>query len=161
QLAIDLADNPLLQSDKGLRMFAFIVKGDIDTETNTGAMRNDWQAVESLAKELGNEKWQYRALAQLGIAAFYDGDLESARKNVGTALQIATKLGDTAAQIRCLTILGRGLLQTRSFDQALAYLDNANQLAARVPDAGYQFTVEELRVQALLELRRLDNAKRA
>src|SRR5215469_5632892 len=30
QLATELAENPLLQSDKELRMFAFIVKGDID-----------------------------------------------------------------------------------------------------------------------------------
>ena len=32
-------------------MFTFIVKGDIDTETNSGAMRNDWQAVEQLAEQ--------------------------------------------------------------------------------------------------------------
>jgi CHAT domain-containing protein len=161
QLAIDLADDPRLQSDKELRMFAFIVKGDIDTETNTGAMRNDWQAVQTLANELGNEKWQCRALAQLGIAAFYDGDLETARKDVGTALQTATKLGDAAAEIRFLTILANGLVETKAYDQALAYLDNANQLASRIPEAGYQFTVEELRVQALLNQKQLDNAQLA
>src|SRR5690242_16133954 len=113
QLALDLASNPLLQSDKELRMFALIVKGDIDTETNTGAMRHDWEAVEQLAGETGDKKWQYRALAQLGIASFYNGDLEAARKQVGTALQRATDLGDNAAQVRFLTILANGLVQTK------------------------------------------------
>ena len=160
QLATDLADNSLLQSDKELRMFAFIVKGDIDTETNSGAMRSDWQAVEHLAEQRGDQKWQYRALAQLGIAAFYDGDLETARKNVGTALQLATKAGDAAGQIRLLTILAYGLVQTKAYDQALAYLDNAAELARRIPDVGFQYTAEELRVEALLGLKQLDRAQR-
>src|SRR4029077_3602254 len=46
QLAEALEDNPLLQNDKELRMFCLIVKGDIDTEINTGAMRQDWEQVE-------------------------------------------------------------------------------------------------------------------
>src|SRR5450759_4388151 len=71
QLAESLEDDPLLQHDKELRMFCLIVKGDIDTETNTGAMRQDWEQVQTLAHDLGDMKWQYRALAQLGIEAVY------------------------------------------------------------------------------------------
>jgi CHAT domain-containing protein len=160
QLATDLSDDPLLQSDKELRMFAFIVKGDIDGEINSGAMRNDWQAVEQLAEQTRDQKWQYRALAQLGIAAFYDGDLETARKNVGTALQLATKSEDAAGQIRFLTILAFGLVQTKAYDQALAYLDNATELARRIPDVGFQYTAEELRIQSLLGLKQFDSAQR-
>ena len=113
QLAEELEDDPLLQNDKELRMFCFIVKGDIDTETNTGAMKQDWEQVQTLAQELGNTKWQYRALAQLGIAAFYDADLETARKDVGAALAAATKAGDVGAQIRILTILANGLMRVQ------------------------------------------------
>ena len=119
-------------------MFCLIVKGDIDTETNTGAMRKDWEQVQ-LAHELRNTKWEYRALAQLGIAGIYDADLETARKNIGTALEAATKAGDTAAQIRFLTILANGLVQTKAYEQALEYLDNAAKLASRIQDVGYQF----------------------
>ncbi len=57
QLAEALEQDPLLQNDKELRMFAFIVKGDIDTETNTGAMRRDWEQVQRLAQDLGDMKW--------------------------------------------------------------------------------------------------------
>jgi hypothetical protein len=52
QLALELEENVLLRSDKELRMFAFIVKGDLDTETDTAAMRHDWQQVQALAREL-------------------------------------------------------------------------------------------------------------
>lgn len=105
QLANELASNPLLQSDKNLRMFCLIVKGDVDGEINAAAMREDWQQVAALARDLGNDRWQYRALAQLGIAAFYDGDLQTARRNVGAALEQATKNGDAGAQIRYMTAL--------------------------------------------------------
>jgi len=60
-LAQELATNPLLQSDKELRMFCLIVKGDFDGEIDAPAMRRDWMEVAALAKELGNTKWQYRA----------------------------------------------------------------------------------------------------
>ncbi len=160
QLAESLDDDPLLQNDKELRMFCLIVKGDIDTEIDTGAMRQDWQQVQALAEEMGNFKWQYRALAQLGIAAFYDADLETARKNVGAALAAAEKAGDVGAQIRFLTILANGLLQSKMFEQALTYAENAIKMAAAVPDAGYQFPAQELRIQALIGLGRLDAAQR-
>jgi len=57
-------------------------------------MRQDWEQVMALARDLGDSKWQYRALAQLSMAAFYDADLETARKNIGTALAAATTNGD-------------------------------------------------------------------
>src|SRR6266404_1935074 len=152
QLAEALEDDPLLQNDKELRMFSFIVKGDIDTETNTGAMRRDWEQVQTLAQDLANSQWQYRALAQLGIAAFYDADLKTARKNVGAALAAAMKAGDTGAQIRFLTILANGLVQSKMYEQALVYIENAIKIAGGIPDAGYPFTAQELRINALIGL---------
>ncbi|PWU04229.1 MAG: hypothetical protein C5B51_17200, partial [Terriglobia bacterium] len=160
QLAEALDNDPLLQGDKELRMFCLIVKGDIDTETDTAAMRQDWTEVQALAQELGSVSWQYRALAQLGIAAFYDTDLELARENVGTALSVATQTRDVGTQIRCLTILANGFLESRMFEQALTYLESAIKIAATTPDTGYQFTPQELRVQALIGLRQFDEAQR-
>lgn len=159
QLAKDLESNPILQSDKELRMFCLIVKGDIDGEIDSRVMRDDWQQVAALASDLGNSKWQYRALAQLGIAAFYDGDLETARKNVGGALADATKNGDAGAQIRFLTMLGIGLVESKLYDQALPYFDNASKIAAATPDAGYPFNTNEPRVTALIGLHQLDAAQ--
>src|SRR5271154_3088718 len=161
QLAEALEDDLLLQNDKELRMFCLIVKGDIDTETNTGAMKQDWVQVQTLAKELGNAKWQYRALAQLGIAAFYDADLETARKDAGGALIAATTAGDAGAQIRILTILATGLNETMMYEQALALVDNAIKIATATPDTGDQFTARALRINVLMGLGQLDAAHKA
>ena len=159
QLAAELDANPLLLNDKQLRMFCFIVKGDIDTELNSGAMREDWEQVQALAVELGNTKWQYRALAQLGLAAFYEGDLATARKNVGSALAAATAAGDAAAQIQYLTDLGIGLVLTKMYEQALPYFDKALQVASATPDAGYPFPTYEQRLDALIGLKQFDAAQ--
>jgi hypothetical protein len=161
ELAEALDSDPLLQNDKELRMFCLIVKGDIDTETNTGAMRQDWESVRSLAGDLGNAKWQNRALAQLSMAAFYDADLETARKDIGTALAAATSSGDIGGQIRSLTIIGGALLHTKVYDQSLAYLANVDKIAASTPDAGYQFTAQEMRIQDLIGLRQFEAAQRS
>jgi CHAT domain-containing protein len=160
QLAQALDEDPLLRTDKELRMFCLIVKGDIDTEINTGAMREDWEQVQALARELGNQKWQYRALAQLGVAAFYDTDLETARKNVGTALAMAEKARDTGAQIRFLTIFANGLLKSRMYEQAHEYCEKAISIAARIPEAGYQFPAQEMCIEALIGLKQLEAAQR-
>ena len=161
QLGDTLDDDPLLQNDKELRMFCLIVKGEIDADTSTGAMRQDWEQVTALAKDLGDSKWQYRALAHLGLAAFYDADLETARKNIGTALVAATTSGDIGGQLRSLTIVAGGLLHTKMYEQSLTYIANADKIAATHPDTGYQFTVQEIRIGALLGLGKIDAAQQA
>ena len=159
QLAAELDRNPLLLNDRQLRMFCLIVKGDVDSELNSNAMRRDWEQVQALARELGNTKWQYRSLAQLGLVAFYEGDLATARKNVGSALAAATAAGDAAAQVRYLTALGNGLVASKLYEQALPYLDKALQIANATPDAGYPFVTYEQRLDALIGLKQFDAAQ--
>ena len=43
-------------------MYCLAVKGEIDGEIDNAAMRRDWTEVSKLAQNLGNAKWQYRAL---------------------------------------------------------------------------------------------------
>ena len=159
QLGTELETNPLLLNDKQLRMFCFIVKGDIDQELNSGAMRYDWEQVQALAGELGNEKWQYRALAELGLAAYYEGDLATARQNVGSALASATAAHDAGAQIELLMELATGLIFTKLYEQSIPYLDKALQIASATPDAGYPFPAYEQRLNALIGLKQFDQAQ--
>ena len=100
------------------------------------------------------------ALAQLGIAAFYDADLETARQDLVTALAAATKAGDAGAQIRFLTMLGYGLAESKMYEQALAYIENPINIATATSDAGYQFPAQEVRIAALIGLKQLDTAQR-
>ena len=121
RLGQELATNPLLQSDKELRMFCLAVKGDFDGEIDSAAMRQDWKEVRALADELGSAKWQYRAQGQLGFADFYDGDLSAAQRNVGAALIGATKFKDTGAQIFYMSAISNGYLNQGMDDQTLAF----------------------------------------
>jgi len=159
QLASELDNNPLLQTDKQLRLFCLIVKGDIDGEIDAGAMLEDWERVQDLATELNDKKWQYRALAQPGVAAFYNGDLTTARKNVASALAAATKNNDAGAQVRLLTTLGLGLHESHMDEEALTYFDNALKIASTVPDIGYPFATKEAILQGLIDVKRDDAAQ--
>src|SRR2546425_7340259 len=96
-------------------MFCLIVKGDIDEEFDPRAMRQDWEQVQALARDLGDTKWQYRSLAELGMAAFYEGDLTTARQNVASALQAAENNSDAGAQIPDLTVFRGALLRSHIY----------------------------------------------
>ena len=93
------------------------------------------------------------------MAAFYEGDLVTARKNVGAALAAATAAGDAGAQIRFLTVLGTGLVLTKLYEHAIPYLEKALQIASVTPDAGYQFSTNEARLNALIGPKQLDAAQ--
>ena len=159
ELASELDNNSLLQADKQLRLFCLIVKGDIDGEIDAGAMREDWEQVQDLAMELGDKKWQYRALAQLGVAAFYNGDLATAGKNVANALAAATRSGDRAAQVRFMTTLGIGLRESHMNEEAVTYFDNALKIASTIPDIGYAFLTKEALLENLVDMKRADAAQ--
>ena len=51
KLAQELAANPILQSDKELRMYCLAAKGDVDGEIDSAAMRRDWTEVSTLAQD--------------------------------------------------------------------------------------------------------------
>ena len=148
----ELVANPLLQSDKELRMFCLIVKGDFDGESDTPAMRRDWAEVASLAQALGNTKWQYRAQGQLGFADFYDGDLPGAQRNVAQALIGATKTGDIGGQIFYLSTTASGLALQGMNDQANQYASRAIAIADANPDAGYPIIAHQARLSAMVQL---------
>ena len=160
QLDEELEENDLLGSNKRLRMFCLAVKGDIDQEFDAVKMQHDWEAVSALAAELGDQKWQNRALAQLGIAAFYQGDIATATRNIGTAMAVTMKIGDVGGQIRYTVVLGLGYLSGQMYDQAMSYFDKAIQMAAETPDAGSQFLAHESKVRALIGLKKWDEAEK-
>jgi len=159
ELGTELENNPLLQSDKELRLFCLMVLGDIDGEIDAAPMRRDWEAALRLAHELGDKKLENRASGELGFALFLEGDMATARQRVAGALMGAMMLGDTGAQIRYLAAVGHAYVQLGSYDDALAYFDKALKIAATNPDAGYQFVVNEGRLQAFRSMGKLDEAE--
>jgi CHAT domain-containing protein len=159
RLGRELTTNPLLESDKELRMFCLTIKGDFDGEIDSAAMRRDWEEVRSLADELGNAKWRYRAQAQLGFADYYDGDVSASQRNVAEALLAATQIKDVGAQIFILGAIADGQVNQGMADQGLDFADRAISLAAANPDAGYPFLAHTVRVFALLRKGQPETAK--
>jgi hypothetical protein len=115
QLEDQLDGDPLLQSDHEARLFCLRIKAEIDGEMQSIAARRDWERVAELAKELGDNKWQNRSLAGIGIAAFYSGDFATARQNIGAALVAATRIGDVGTQVQYLYAVGMGLLASQTY----------------------------------------------
>lgn len=155
----ELLSNPLLRSDKELRMFALIVKGELDGEVDSGAMRQDWTEVGRLAGELGNDKWRFRAQGQLGFADFYGGDIPGAQRNVAAALIGATSVHDTGGQIFYLSATAEGLVGQNLDDEALQYADRAIALANATPEAGYPIIAEKARLIAIVNKGQIETAK--
>lgn len=108
-----LDSDPRMKSDRDLRISCLAIKGDIDGEMGAAAMRRDWEEVARLAPDASDRRWQYRASAELGMAAFYEGDLQTARKNISAALIAATEAHDAGSQIKYLYAIGLGLNQAR------------------------------------------------
>src|SRR5579885_574537 len=145
-------NDPLLKADDELRLFALIVKGDIDGELNAGPMRLDWEAVQDLARRLRNERWVNRAGGEIGFSYYLEGDLTRARQMVGAALLTATMTGDVGGQIRYLAAIGTALVLAENARDALSYFDKALKAANAHPEVGYQFLIHEGRVLAYKQL---------
>ena len=109
QIMTLLDREPLLQSDPPLRLFALMVKGDVDGELDPEPARQDWEAVLTLARQLGNQKWMDRASAEIGFADFLEGNYDTAQKRVFGALANVQAHHDIGAQMRYLGPLVQGL----------------------------------------------------
>ena len=155
------AVEPLVRSDKRLYLFYLGIKAEIDGEMRSSAARQDWEAVAQVARDLGNFKWENRSLAGVGMAAFYAGDLTTARQNISAALVSATQNHDVGSQVQYLYAVGNGLAATQLDAQALSYFDKAISLALATPNAGYPFMVNLARCAALVRLGQVVEAKKA
>jgi len=154
----ELKQNALLQNDSALRMFVLQVKGDIDFELDASIASRDWQEVLTIATKAGDAKWQRRAKGELGLTAFVEGDILTARKLVGTALVEATLAGDAGAQVRYLAAIGTALGLMKNFDQSLERLNQAIAIAEKNPVIGYSFPTQEAKIQALAGMNRITEA---
>ncbi len=159
QMAEDLETLPFLQTDRRVRMFCLIVKGDFDGESDHAAMSRDWGDVQNLAKELGDKNWEHRADAQLGVAAFYNGDIESSRKRVGAALIAAHAIGDKPGEMMALAILAHGLTLMKLHSQALPYIEQALKVAKSDPDIGFAQVAHETKLSILIGTQKLEAAQ--
>ena len=158
ELEHDLDVDPLLRSDERLRLFCLTIKATIDGEMQSSSARKDWEQVAQIAKELGDAKWQYRSTAGLGMAAFYSGDLATARKNIIAGLMAATQNHDVGAEVQYLYAVASGLAASQMQVQSISYFDKAIGLALSTPDAGYPALVYLGKADALVSSGKVEEA---
>ena len=70
-------------------------------------------------------------------AAFYEGDLETARRNIGGALLASTQANDVGGKMKYLYAIGLGLNMAQMSTEAITYLDKAIALSHATPGAPY------------------------
>jgi len=65
-----LLNDPLVKTDRALRLRCLTVKGDADLDIDSNLAQRDWKEALVLARELGLPDWESRAKGELGIIAF-------------------------------------------------------------------------------------------
>jgi CHAT domain-containing protein len=150
----------MMKKDLRLRLFCLSIKADIDGEMQSEAMQRDWEQIAWLARLLKDTKWQYRAAAGLGMAAFYRGDIETARKKIVGALLSAMAAHDVGSEVKYLYAIGNGLTATKQYGDAIEYLDEAIKVSLATPGAPYPFMMYVVKGQALAGLGKFGQARK-
>lgn len=150
-LAAEL-ENPIVQNDPKLRLFCLTAKGYTDLDVNLASCRTAWEQALQITHELKDTEWESRALGELGIVAFLEGDRTKAQKLVGTAVFSAMKNDDVAAQIRFLSMIGNGLADLKRYDEASEFFTRALKLAGETKDIGFSFMAYEGQARCLTAL---------
>ncbi len=154
-----LLDDPIVKSDKTLRLRCLTVKGDADLDTNGSFAQRDWTEALSIAKELGLADWESRANGELGILAFLNGDSSGAIVQVGLALRRAVTAHDLGAEIRYRTIAASGMTELGQMDAALSQFDKAIALATNNKDLGMPLLALTGKAGALVKMNRQAEAR--
>jgi len=152
-------ENPIVQKDPKLRLFALTAKGYTDLDVNLASCRTAWEQALVTARDLRDRNWEARATGELGIIAFLEGDRTKAEKLVGSALLAAMKNGDVAAQVRFLSMIGDGFADARRYEEASEFFARALKLANDTREIGFPFMAYEGEARCLTAQGKPDAAK--
>jgi len=93
------------------------------------------------------------------MAAYYEGDRQTARQNISAALIAAMRAHDIGSQIKYLYAIGAGLNQARMYSETIQYLERAIALAKATRGAPYPFMTLLEKAQALASTGQMQQAK--
>ncbi len=150
--------NPATRSDPRLRMWCLVNKGYVDLSIDLLSAKADWAEALKIAIKLGENQWKTRALGELGVVSFLEGNTSKAADQVGYALFSATASGDIGAQIRFSDMLGTGLNEIHRYSEAIPFFERAIKLGNN-RDVGFPFMAYEREAEALLELGKVERAQ--
>lgn len=130
------------------RLRILTILGMFETNYDAGMARRTWAKVESLAIRQGHFLLASRAVGEQGIAAFLQGDISTAKRDVLWAWAVA-KIDDPAAQIRYASVYGAGLVALKKYRQALKPLNHAIRVAEKTPGVAYPTIAITAKIAAL------------
>jgi CHAT domain-containing protein len=151
QIETDLK-RTVVENDPALKIRALALKGLIDLNIDTIGAEGDFTQMLSLAKSLGDQKWQNRAAGELGIVAGVNGDLGTASVAIRNAIRQAVVLHDLSAEVYFSIWLANGMTVNGMADRALPVLDHALDAVKQNPDAGVPAQLYIARIRALIYL---------
>jgi len=151
--------NPIVQTDKRLRLWCLIAKGYTDIEIDYRATKRDWLEAQEIANVLGENQWATRASGELGLVAFLEGNPGRAARLLGGALLSTMASGDTGGQIRFLELIGRGFEEVNRHSEALRFFERAIKLADAEKDSGLPYMAYEGKARALVAIGKPEEAK--
>lgn len=154
---VRLLANPLTQSDPLLQIRGLALLGIIDLNTNTAAAAEDWNKVLTIARKVGDQKWENRARGELGLVAGVSGDIGSAALALYAAISKAEQLGDVSAHINFATWLANGMSVHGMADRAVRVVDKAADLAR---NSGYTEIPLQLSIAKIRALANLSEPQR-
>src|SRR5207248_1104658 len=123
-----------------------------DLNLNTAAALDDFTQIQTLARSIGDRKWENRASGQLGIVAGVNGDVGAAAVALLKAISTAGALKDVAGQISFATWLANGMTVHGMADRAVPLIDNALNLVSKEPDAGFPVQLYIAKIRALVTM---------
>lgn len=147
QLTQDLALPEAQDQQTKLRILT--IRGMVESNYDGAAGQSTWSQVQALAQQQHQYLLASRALGEKGIAAYFRGDLATAKKNVVTAWTVAKYGGDPAAQVRYASVYGAGLVDVRQYKQALGPLNEAIQVAQKHHEIAYPTIAVNAKIEAL------------
>src|SRR6202047_3353084 len=151
--------NPIVQTDKKLRLWCLIAKGYTDIEIDYRATKRDWLEAQEISNGLGEKQWANRASGELGLIAFLEGSPGRAARLLGSALLSTMASGDTGGQIRFLELIGRGFEEVNRHTEALRFFERAIKLADAEKDSGLPYMACEGKAQGLVAMGKTDVAE--
>ncbi len=144
--------NPVVQSDPALNIRALALKGVIDLNLDTPAAEDDFSQIQSIAKSIGDAKWENRAAGELGIVEGANGNIGAAGMALLKAISTAERLHDISGQISFSTWLANGMTVNGMPDRAIAILDRALSAVPKGPEAGFPVQLYIAKIRALVSL---------
>jgi len=154
----ELLENPIVQNDPQLRLRVLIVKGDTDMDLDIDLAQRDWSEALMVAKKLGDVVWESRAMGELGLIEFMQGNTAGAMVKVAGTISAAQQRGDVSSQVRFMTLSASAMTESGNATIGLRMLDGALAAAGRNPDLGTPVMTYTAKAKALAALNRTAEA---